>query len=77
MELHPQILRKAFEPPEIKITSDFIQDLFAPVFSPIGSNKRATEEAVVMNWVYYLQSLERCDNLYLVPLIMLQNIIGG
>ena len=37
----------------------------------------ATEGAVVMNWVHYLQSLERCDNLYLVPLIMLQNIIRG
>ena len=52
MESHPQTMRKAFEPPEIKVTSDFIQDLFVPTLSPNGSNKRAVEGAILMNWIH-------------------------
>lgn len=58
MELYPDVLHKAFEPPEIKVTSDYIQDLFKPILSPSGSNKRATEGAILMNWIHYLQKLD-------------------
>lgn len=58
MQSHPSTLHKAFRPPEIQITSDIIQDLFVPSFSPSGSNKRNTEEAIVMTWIRYLQHLE-------------------
>ena len=51
-------IRKAFVPPEIKVTSDFLQDLFVPVLSFPGSNKRVNEEALIMTWIRYLQSLE-------------------
>ena len=65
MESHPQAIRKAFEPSEIEVTSDFLQDLFVPVFSAQGSNKRGTEEALIMTWIRYLQSLEG-RNLYII-----------
>jgi hypothetical protein len=39
MELAPDAIRKAFLPPEKKITCDVIQDLFVPMFFPTGSNK--------------------------------------
>ena len=41
-----------------KITADFIQDLFEVQYSLPGSNKRFTEEAIVMNWLSYLNDLE-------------------
>lgn len=58
MELYPQLLRKAFQPSQCKITSEYIQDLFVAGFSPVGSNKRLVEEAIVMMWIHYLQYLE-------------------
>ena len=58
MESHPQAIRKAFEPSEIQVTSDFLQDFFVPVFSAQGSNKRGIEEALIMSWIHYLQSIE-------------------
>ena len=74
MENHPSIIRKAFQPPEIRITSNYIQDLFKPSFSAPGNNKREKEEAVMMAWVSYLQDIElqvgectgiveRCDDI--------------
>ena len=58
MGSHPQAVRKAFELSQTKITSDFLQDLVVPMFSPQGSNKRAVEEALIMTWIRYLQHLE-------------------
>ena len=58
MECYPAVLKKAFRPPEVQITSDIIQDLYVPSFSPKGSNRRNTEEAILMTWIRYLQSLE-------------------
>ena len=46
MDSYPQLLRKAFQPPQCKITSEYIQDLFVAGFSPMGSNKRPREEAL-------------------------------
>ena len=58
MELYPQLLWKAFQPSQCKITSEYIQDLFVAGFSPVGSNKRLVEEAIMMMWIHYLQYLE-------------------
>ena len=58
MESSPHVIRKCFQPPECHITSSYIQYLFKPEFSPRGSNKRETEEALVMAWIHYLQNLE-------------------
>jgi len=58
MEAFPHVVRKAFTPPEQKISSDMLQDLFVPAFSPKGSNRREVEEAVVMCWLQYLQHVE-------------------
>ena len=55
---NPITLRKVFRPPEIQITSEIIQDMFLPSLSAKGSNKRNVEEAIVMTWIQYLQSLE-------------------
>ena len=44
MSSFPSLLKKAFQPPECKITSDYIQDLFIPDFSARGSNSRNKEE---------------------------------
>ena len=57
MSRHPIALRKAFVPPT-QPTSDFIQDLFAPTFSPRGSNHREREEAILMAWLQYLRTIE-------------------
>ena len=40
------------------ITADFIQDMFVADYSDRGSNNRVKEEAIMMNWVSYLQELE-------------------
>ncbi len=39
MQSFPQLIRKAFQPPECKVTSDYLQELFAAEFSPRGSNQ--------------------------------------
>ena len=58
MESSPQLIQKAFVPPDTKISSDFLEDLYVPIFSPKGSNKRVIEEALIMTWITYLQYLE-------------------
>lgn len=58
MESFPQPLRKAFQPPTCEITSEYVQDLFVALLSPVGSNKRSVEEAIMMMWIRYLQCLE-------------------
>lgn len=58
IETYPKLLRQAFEPVECNITSDFVQDLFCPIFFPEGSNQRVKEEAIIMAWIQYLQHLE-------------------
>ena len=58
MEEHPGLLRSAFHPPKIEITSDFIQDLFELVYYPKGSNQRLKEEEIVFTWIQYLKDIE-------------------
>lgn len=58
MEHHVSLFRQLFFHQEKAITSDFIQDLFTVTYSSPGSNNRLREEAIMMNWVSYLQDLE-------------------
>lgn len=57
MHRFPSIPRKVFQPPTFTITSEYIQDLLDPVFSPVGSNKRPIEEALILTWIRYLDYL--------------------
>ena len=58
MESYPHLLRRAFEPFDQAVSSEYIQDLFVPEFSQKGSNQRKTEEAIMIMWICYLQYLE-------------------
>ena len=58
MEAFPQQLIKASQSPQCEVTSEVIEDLFPPVFSPTGSNKRAVEEAIYLMWLRYIQYVE-------------------
>ena len=63
MSSFPSLLKKAFQPPECKITSDYIQDLFFPDFSARGSNSRNKEEVIMMMWICYLRYLAGIQSL--------------
>lgn len=34
MELSPHAMRRAFQPPLTKVSSEYLQDLYVPIFSP-------------------------------------------
>lgn len=57
MESFPRQMREAFCPQVHEITSEQLQDMFTPLFSTVGSNKRKQEEAIVMMWFRYLQQI--------------------
>ena len=56
---NPNKMRQLFvnENPD-SLTADKMLDMFLSNLSPLGSNRRESEEAVVMNWVNYLQMIE-------------------
>ena len=64
---NPRKMRPLFvhhEPATVHLTADKMIDLFTPVLSPVGSNQRELEEAVMMHWVNYIQMIESkslCD----------------
>ncbi len=41
-----------------KLTAEEVENLFLPVFSPQGSNKRIKEEQVMMHFLEFLQDLQ-------------------
>lgn len=55
---HPEIIKKVFMPQEFEVTANYIQDTFMPNFSPLGTTNRHREEAIIMNWIQYLQHVE-------------------
>ena len=57
MNKHAHLFKELFLHSQNPITADFIQDMFVADYSDRGSN-RVKEEAVMMNWVSYLQELE-------------------
>ena len=52
--MRPTLLCK--EP--LPLTSDHMIDLFEPIMSISGSNRREEEEAIVLKWINYLQLIE-------------------
>ena len=58
MESYPFLFKQLFLHSSTSVTADFIQDLFQVDYSVPGSNNRVKEEAIIMNWVSYLQDLE-------------------
>ena len=52
------ILRSLFEHSPSKVTADLVEEMFIPEFSPIGSNMRAKEEAVMMWFTELLHEIE-------------------
>ena len=57
MESQRDLVSQAFCPPSA-ITAEFIQDMFTPMFSPRGNNRRDKEESIIMEWIHYLQEIE-------------------
>jgi hypothetical protein len=58
MDKHAHLFKELFLHSHKPITADFIQDMFVTEYSDHGSNNRVKEEAIMMNWVSYLQELE-------------------
>lgn len=52
------ILRSLFEHSHSKVTAELVEETFVPEFSPIGSNMRAKEEAVMMWFSELLHEIE-------------------
>lgn len=55
---HPQQAKKLFLYSENLLSAEKLDTLFAPAFSPKGSNKRVTEESVSLNFTRYLDDVE-------------------
>lgn len=59
MRNNPALLRPLFLPQPLRpLSADYMINLFVTKFSPLGCNTREEEEAVVMKWVQFLQSIE-------------------
>lgn len=57
LKKHPS-LRSLFFASDTTFTSHFLQSMFSPQFSPMGSNTRASEEASMMLFIELLQKIE-------------------
>ena len=56
---NPQKMRPLFlHADPVPLTADQMIDLFTTKFSPVGSNRREVEEAIVMHWVNFIQMIE-------------------
>lgn len=53
-----------YSTPKVLSTDDMMQ-LFPPKYSPVGSNRRETEEEAMMFWVHLLQMIE-CKHSYML-----------
>ena len=58
IKVHPLLLKQLFTYSATQVTSQDLRQLLVPVYSPRGSNAREEEEAVMLNWNYYLQDIE-------------------
>jgi hypothetical protein len=56
---NPTVMRPLLICSSVKHTADTMYDAFTICFSPDGSNKRVAEEATIMLWVHFLQTIER------------------
>lgn len=68
---HPN-LQQIFLPSEKKITPDFVQDFMEIIYNgDTGSNARAKEEAIAMNWINFIHDLpngKRTSNFFCVTI---------
>lgn len=55
---HPSIMRQVFTSNTLPVTARDLTNLLVPVYSPVGSNAREEEEAIMLNWNYYLQDIQ-------------------
>ena len=55
---HPKQARRLFLYTENQLNAELVDDLFVPSFSPKGSNTRAAEELVSLNFTRYLEDVE-------------------
>ena len=56
---HPKLLKPLFlASGKPQLTSSTIINMFKVVWSPIGSNQREKEEAVILGWTEYLHGLK-------------------
>ena len=58
VKVHPNVLRELFVYDHKTFTAADLDELLLPVFSPIGSNAREKEEAVILNWKDYVFEAE-------------------
>lgn len=56
---NPTVMRPLFVSSNACLVADNVYDAFEICFSPEGSNKRQSEEATIMQWVHFLQNVER------------------
>lgn len=56
---NPNVFRNVFQYGKTNLTADLLDDIFCPVFSPEGSNKRIKEECLVFNFNQMLENIEK------------------
>ena len=56
---NPTVIRPLLVSSTTRLVADDVYDAFDICFSPEGSNKRQSEEATIMQWVNFLQNVER------------------
>ena len=56
---NPEQLREVFQYGNAMLTADLLDDIFQPLYSPEGSNKRVTEERIVFNFNQMLENVEK------------------
>ena len=56
---NPELFRPIFQLSKKKLTADLLDNIFLPLFSPEGSNKRVKEESVVFNFNQMLENVEK------------------
>lgn len=58
LEAYPEMFRPLFIHAPTKLTAQIVQDLYQVDFAEKGSNRRKKQEALMMNWITYLQDAE-------------------
>ena len=55
---HPAAMKQLFTHCPTCLTADQLKRLMVPIYSLRGSNDRESEEAVMMNWLYFIEDVE-------------------
>ena len=73
---HPAALRQLFTHCPTTLTAEQLSSLMVPVYSPPGSNNRESEDAVMMNWLYFLEDVEGKYNSYFVLIFSIMSLLS-